>query len=416
MLSVLYVDDEPALLDIARLFLERSGKLRVETAPAAGAAIDLLKSRTYDGIISDYEMPQISGVEFLRYIRLNYPDLPFVLFTGRGREEIAIEALNSGADFYLQKGGDPRTQFAELEYHMLHAIERRKAREELRESRQLMANLIDFLPDATFAIDKENRVISWNRMMEKLTGVPAAAMIGTTSYREVFSRINGQRIPLVDVVTDPARLTGGRDLVRDENALISEFYSPEAYGGKGAHLWLIASPLYNGGGVAIGAIESIRDVSQRVEAEQQLKTAHDELAAAYGQLTATEEELRQNYDELAKNQAQILKSEERYRNIVEDQTEFVCRFSPDGRLTFANNAYCRYFSLDPDTCAGRPHSVRIPKEERNLMDRYLARFSPEHPVDSVEHRIVLPDGTVRWQRWNDRAVFSPMAGSPSTSR
>ena len=66
-------------------------------------------------------MPGINGIEFLRYIRLHYKDLPFVLFTGRGREEIVIEALNSGADFYLQKGGEPKSQFAELDREMDHS-------------------------------------------------------------------------------------------------------------------------------------------------------------------------------------------------------------------------------------------------------------------------------------------------------
>jgi len=90
---------------------------------------------------------------------------------------------------------------------------------------------------------------------------------------------------------------------------------------------------------------------------------------------------------------------------VEDQTEFICRFSPVGHLTFVNGAYCRYFGLDPRGCIGKPHTVKIPEEDRGNMKRHLAEFSPEHPVASIEHRIVMPDGNVRWQRWSDRAVF-----------
>jgi len=193
-------------------------------------------------------MPHINGIAFLRYVREHYRDLPVILFTGRSREEIAIEALNSGADFYLQKGGDPKSQFAELEYNLLHAIERRKAQEELKESRQLMANIIDFLPDATFAINRNNVVISWNRMMEKMTGITAGEIIGRDTYREALARFNEQRVPLIDIVIRPDLEVPGIQLVQDGKALISEFYSPKAYTGKGAFLWLIASPLYDAAG------------------------------------------------------------------------------------------------------------------------------------------------------------------------
>jgi PAS domain S-box-containing protein len=139
-------------------------------------------------------------------------------------------------------------------------------------------------------------------------------------------------------------------------------------------------------------------------AEENLQSAHGELNAAYEQLAAADEELRQNYQELAKSQQEIQKNEDRYRRIVEDQTEFICRFLPDGKLSFVNGAYCRYFSLDPATSIGRPHTVKIPREDQVLMKQHLAELSPEHPVAAIEHRIVMPDGEVRWQRWSDRAI------------
>ena len=85
------------------------------------------------------------------------------------------------------------------------------------------------------------------------------------------------------------------------------------------------------------------DITGQKTAEEKLRSTHEELNAAYEQLTATEEELRQNYDELTRNQQALVQSEERYRNVVEDQTEFISRFSPDGRLTFVNGAYCPVF-------------------------------------------------------------------------
>jgi PAS domain S-box-containing protein len=407
MFSVLYLDDDSALLDLARIFLEMSGKLRVDTAQSVGEALDKIKHRKFDGIISDYEMPAINGVEFLRHIRLHHPSLPFVLFTGRGREEIAIEALNNGADFYLQKGGNPKSQFAELESNLLHAIDRKQARDDLTESRLLMANLIDFLPDATFAINRENMVISWNRMMETMTGIPASAILGTEKYAQALARFNEARVPLVDRVLNPdtGQAVADPSLTREGSSLISEFYSPALHDGKGAHLWLIASPLCDTNGNAIGAIESIRDITARKVAEEKLKSTYEELNASYEQLTATEEELRANYNELTRGQQELYKSEERYRNVVEDQTEFICRFLPDESHIFVNDAYCRYFGKTREEIIGHRFTPEIPKEDLPILKAHFALITPDDPVQTVEHRIRMPNGEIRWQQWSDRAVF-----------
>jgi len=131
MISALYVDDEPALLDLGKIFLERAGDIRVDTAFSASEALIKIKSTTYDVIISDYQMPVMDGLEFLRRIRSEYPALPFIIFTGKGREDVVIEALNGGADHYIQKGGNPKAQFAELSHTLRRAVERKRANDAL---------------------------------------------------------------------------------------------------------------------------------------------------------------------------------------------------------------------------------------------------------------------------------------------
>jgi len=113
-IRVLHLDDEPIILDITRMYLERTGKIQVDTVNEAKEALRLLATFRYDAIISDYEMPVMDGIEFLKEIREYGYDLPFILFTGRGREEVVIRAFNNGATFYLQKGGDPGSQYTEL--------------------------------------------------------------------------------------------------------------------------------------------------------------------------------------------------------------------------------------------------------------------------------------------------------------
>jgi PAS domain S-box-containing protein len=407
MYSVLYVDDDPALLDIGRIYLGKTGHFSVDTAASAGEAIEKIREQTYDAIISDYQMSEIDGIQFLRHIRQHFKDLPFILFTGRGREEIVIEALNSGADFYLQKGGEPKSQFAELDYKIRTAIERRRVQGELKDSKKQLSDLIDFLPDATFAIDLKGRIIVWNRMMEELTGVPPDAVIGTGDFSHSLPLYEEGRPGLADCIVraDEEPEKEFPNLKRNGDKLIAEMYRPPLRDGIGAYFWHTASPIYDATGKVVGAIESVRDITLRKETEEKLIQAHDELNVAYEQLTATEEELRQNYDELSKNQHELILSEERYRSVVEDQTEFICRFSPDGKLSFVNDAYCRYFNLDREDCIGKPHTVVLPPEDISLMEEQLSQLSPANPVAAIDHRIIMPSGEVRWQHWSDRAIF-----------
>jgi len=156
-IRVLYVDDESALLKIVKTFLELSGQILVDTSISVSDAREKLETQPYDAILSDYDMPEMDGIEFLRYIRLRFGELPFILFTGKGREEVVINALNSGADFYLQKGGEPKSQFVELEHKIRQAVEQNRIKDELLRSEQRYRNVVEdqteficrFLPDGT---------------------------------------------------------------------------------------------------------------------------------------------------------------------------------------------------------------------------------------------------------------------------
>lgn len=150
--SLLYVDDEPALLEISKIFLEQTGEFTVTTVDGADEALKVLETGLCDLVISDYQMPERDGIELLREIRSRYPELPFILFTGRGREEIAIRAFELGADFYLQKGGDPRAQFAELTQKVRQAIRRRRAEEALKRREQQLNAMATNIPGVVYRI------------------------------------------------------------------------------------------------------------------------------------------------------------------------------------------------------------------------------------------------------------------------
>jgi PAS domain S-box-containing protein len=98
-------------------------------------------------------------------------------------------------------------------------------------------------------------------------------------------------------------------------------------------------------------------------------------------------------------------SEERYRAVVESQRELICRFRPDGTVLFANDAWARFFVLDPAEIVGRRFAPVVPEDDRRALGEYFRSFGPAAPEATTEHRVILPDGSARWLRWHDRAFF-----------
>ncbi|MBC7074487.1 MAG: PAS domain S-box protein [Syntrophomonadaceae bacterium] len=98
-------------------------------------------------------------------------------------------------------------------------------------------------------------------------------------------------------------------------------------------------------------------------------------------------------------------SEARYRTIVEDQTELICRFTPDTTLTFVNGAYCRYFGKKKEELIGKPFLTLIPQEDWETVKKHLSRLNNENPLVTYEHQVYDAEGNIRWQQWTDRAIF-----------
>ncbi len=186
MISVLYVDDESILCDITKLYLEKVGDMSVTTLNRAEDALISLKTTSYDAVVSDYQMPEMDGIEFLKSLRTQKKNLPFILFTGKGREEVVIQALNEGADFYLQKGGDAKAQFTELAHKIRQAVEKRnvetkKAQKALLDSEQQYNELLMHLPDILL-IHRDGIIVFVNNITSNFFGYSRNELIGSDLF------------------------------------------------------------------------------------------------------------------------------------------------------------------------------------------------------------------------------------------
>lgn len=111
--------------------------------------------------------------------------------------------------------------------------------------------------------------------------------------------------------------------------------------------------------------------------------------------------------EREKTEEELRRSEARYRVIVEDQTELICRHFPDTTLTFVNEAYCRYFGKRREEWVGRSFLSSVVAEDRKRLHEELRRLTQDNPVATVEHRVEGPGGGIRWQLWTHRMILGP---------
>ena len=309
MISLLYVDDEPALLDVCRVFLEREGDITVVTVASAEEALTQIATTKFDAIISDYQMPDIDGITFLRAIRRDHPDMPFILFTGRGREEVVIEAINSGADSYVQKGGDPRAQFKELSHLVRQIVRRRKAETELR----LMK----------YSVDHTSEGILWMRINGEITYYNDAicTMLGYT--RQEFSGLS-----VTDIrpgLSFFSLSSGWSRLLTRKCTIIEEILIRK----DGAVLPVELVLNYNEKGSDSQIFAFIRDISERRRSEGELKNA-------VRQLMLTEDGLHKQFEELKKSDHAMREIGQRYQILSAETDDWIWECSPEGRFTSSN--------------------------------------------------------------------------------
>ncbi|WP_080505269.1 hybrid sensor histidine kinase/response regulator [Halorubrum aethiopicum] len=181
-IRVLHVDDDRAFTELVATFLERvddAFSVRSETAAADALAVLESGDERVDCIVSDYDMPEMDGLTFLERVRDRGIDVPFVLFTGKGSEEIASEAIAAGATDYIQKeaGTD---QYTVLANRVRNAVDQYRSKRALAASQERLSRFIEQSPLATIEYDESFRIVRVNPAAEAVTGYDAEELVGGT--------------------------------------------------------------------------------------------------------------------------------------------------------------------------------------------------------------------------------------------
>lgn len=153
-IRVLLVDDDPAMVKLTAEYLqEETDRMEPLTVTSATEGLDTLAEESIDCIVSDYDMPGMDGLDFLKAVRDDYPELPFILFTGKGSEEIAGKAISAGVSDYLQKGSGPE-QFTILSNRIENVVETYRTQSTLEKRTRRLETLIDNLPGVVYRARK----------------------------------------------------------------------------------------------------------------------------------------------------------------------------------------------------------------------------------------------------------------------
>ena len=163
---------------------------------------------------------------------------------------------------------------------ILSDITKQKQRDDAKqESESKLAAIIEFLPDATFVIDLQGKVIAWNRAMEEMTGIDKMDMIGQGDHAYAIPFYGERRRQLLDLLDkDDKEIASNYQYVqRKGNTLYAEIFTPALFGGRGAHVWATGAPIFDAKGKRLGAIESIRDITESKRAKEELQESKDYL-------------------------------------------------------------------------------------------------------------------------------------------
>jgi PAS domain S-box-containing protein len=181
-IRVLHVDDDAGFLAVAKQCLEEQSQFEVDTALSAEEALKKLRDSEYDVVVTDYQMPGKNGLELLRELRQEGNDVPFILFTCKGKEEIAITALNSGVYRYVGKEGKAEATYAELKRSICDAVRGQRAEKLLREAKNQLRLITENMQDMLLITDA-NLICTFASASHRwILGYEPSEMIGKNIY------------------------------------------------------------------------------------------------------------------------------------------------------------------------------------------------------------------------------------------
>jgi len=340
-LRVLHVDDDSTFLKVAEQCLKMQGPFQVDTAGSVEEAMGKLEKERYDAIVSDYKMPGKDGLQFLKELREQKSQIPFIMLTGKGREEVAVKALNLGADHYVNKNGDPESVYVELAHDIRGAVEKVRSEKMLQKEQQRLFRVLEAIPAFVYLQAPDFSIRFANHEFRKLFGDPAG--------RKCYEVLRGEREPCKECITCEVcvRKDGFNDQIEWE--------------------WTSAS----------GRVFRIYD-------------------SAFFDLDDSELTLKMGVDITERKKAELglQESEKRYRELADQLPVIVYEIDDKGKLTFVNQSGFEIAGYSHEDIEKGVNILQtVADEDREKAKARIQRALSGEKTDYTEYTVLRKDGT-----------------------
>ncbi len=368
MISVLFVDDNTDLLVQIRTFLEKTGEMRLESVHSIKHAIEKLKGRTFDVIVSYEQIPEVNGIEFvsdmngiefLKYLKSQGNTTPVLLLGRRGGNKVALQEVYNGIEITLPKSGDPRQYLVEIVSLIKQTTLRKKAERELKVQNEQLATILSATPLGIFQV--RNGLLEWvNRPFLSMLGFEESSLIG----KEVKSL----------------------------------FRTPEEYD-QVCREFLIR---HDSRGLGYSECRLLKKDGSFLPVHLQVNPLDSRDTTKGGTFIATDITEKQKVTEALKE------SEAKYRDVLQNTQSIIIRMDTQGNITFFNFYALTFFDYTSDEVIGRnvvgtivPQKSRV-QHDLSMMANDLGFNAEGYAVNVNEN--VRRNGDRVWIAWINKAI------------
>ncbi len=354
---VLMAEDDPTQTELVKDYLRIAGIPDVHVVRTVKQLVDFVKTGQFDIVLLDYRLPDGTGLDALKKMKTGGVQTPVIMMAGPGDERLAAQSLQRGAADYMLKTGDSLITLPSLIRKAVQGDQLQYSIKRSLEKIRYQALLLNNVRDAVVVWDMDGKITYWNPAAEDMYGIRAEERLGMPVNEGYFTAFN-----------PPIRLLGPEQTTG--HYIERQYQAPD-----GRVIWVSSRMAVLRDALAGNRLIGYMDVSHDITRDKQAEQA-------------------------------LRESEARYRAIVEDyQTELICRFSPDGTLTFVNEVFCRYFDRRREALLGENLLSFLPEHDRQKLVEHLSAFGPQRSVGMLEHQVILPDGRTHWLHRTDRAIF-----------